>query len=256
MQIDYRLLWDKSNPIHVVTYRKRVFDSTKNRDNPKELARLTGELFDFNQGYRLAGALSVYAQIDSSRNVSDIDVFIDEDKFQEVVCIGIDKGYSFCRLAQRELREGIRTCIFEEIPAEQFLQRRPSVRAILLNRDVQGRYQPHDIVDVFVGYVDGQGWENTYDHRLSPIIPTTFPTEAMLEYDRGNVRAVSLEYMAAVKAILIEDEAIFGVGNKLDREKNEFDLENILKNLDADFSDKLKGILQERRKRRAEADYT
>lgn len=251
MQIDYRLLWDTSNPIHIVTYRKRIFDPAKNGDNPRELAKATGELFDFNQGYRLSGALSVYAQVNSNRNVADVDVCIDEDNFQEVVQLGIEKGYSFCRLAQRELRGGIRTCIFEEIPTEQFLKRKPSVRAVLLNRNVQDEYLPLDIVDVFVGYVDGWGWENTYDHRLSPIIPTTFPTETILEYEGGNVRTVSLEYMATVKAILIEDESIFGAGNKLDREKNEFDLENILRNLKADFSDKLKEILQERRKRRA-----
>jgi len=252
MQLDYKLLWDKSNPIHVATYRKWIFDPTKNGNNPKELASATGELFDFNQGYRITGALSVYAQIDSNRNVNDVDVCIDEDKLLEVVQVGIDKDYSFCRLAQRELRDGIRTCIFEEIPAEQFLQRKPSVRAVLLNRNTQDNgYTPLDIVDVFVGFTDRQGWENTYDHRLSPIIPTTFPTEKVLQYEKGNARAVSLEYMAAVKAILIEDEKIFGVGNKLDKEKNEFDLENILRNLETDFSDKLQKILEERRKRRA-----
>jgi hypothetical protein len=252
MELDYDLLWDKSNPIHVATYRKRIFDPTKNGDNPRELAKSTGELFDFNQGYRLTGALSVYAQIDSDRNVADVDICVDENKILEVVQVGIDKDYSFCRLAQRELREGIRTCVFEEIPTEQFLQRKPSVRAVLLNRSVQEKYKPLDIVDVFVGYTDKQGWESTYDHRLSPIIPNTIPTEAKLEYGGGNVRTVSLEYMAAVKAILIEDEAIFGAGNKIDREKNEFDLENILRNLKADFSDKLKEVLKERRKRLTE----
>lgn len=252
MEIDYNLLWNKSNPIHVVTYQKRVFDPSKKGDNPRELAKATGELFDFNQGYRLTGGLSIYAQIDSNRSVADADICVDENHFQEVIQAGIDKGYSFCRLAQRELKEGIRTCVFEEVPAEQFLQRKPSVRAVLLNRNAKEGFSPLDMVDIFVGYTDEQGWENTYDHRLSPIIPKSFPTETVLKYERGNVRAVSLEYMAAAKKILIEDEAIFGVGNRLDREKNEFDLENILRNLKADFSDKLKKILQERRKRRVE----
>lgn len=252
MQLNYDLLWDKSNPIYIATYRKRTLDPTNNGNRSKNLAKETGRLFDFNQGYRVTGALSVYAQIDSNRNVSDVDICINEDNFLEVVQTGISKGYAFCRLAQRELKGGIRTCFFEEIPPEQFLQRKPSVRAVLFNRNIQDLYNPLDIVDVFVGFVDEQGWENTYDHRLSPIISTTFPTEARLEYEGGIVRVVSLEYMAAVKAILIQDEDIFGIGNRLDREKNEFDLENILRNLKADFSNKLKEILRERHERRAE----
>ena len=50
MELDYDLLWDKGNPIHVVTYRKRIFDPEKNGDNPRELIEATGELFDFHQG--------------------------------------------------------------------------------------------------------------------------------------------------------------------------------------------------------------
>jgi len=45
------------------------------------------------------------------------------------------------------------------------------------------------------------------------------------------IRSVPLEYMAMVKQILLSFEESFGQGNKLDRDKNSFDLENILKSI-------------------------
>ncbi|MGE0792905.1 MAG: hypothetical protein AB7V77_01850 [Candidatus Woesearchaeota archaeon] len=249
MRLDYNCLWDKNNKVHIITYNKNIFDPNKIGELPRKLIEETGKFLEFNQGYKICGSLAIYSQININRYIADVDIAIDENNFLEIVKIAMDKDYSFCRLAQRELRAGIRTCIFEEISAEQFLQRRPSVRTVLLNRSVRDKYKPTDIVDVFVNYVSKEGWENTSDHRFNPIIPTKFPIEVTLNFENGNVKVASLEYMAVIKSILIENEEIFGIGNKVDREKNKFDLQNILENVGINFSNELKEILKERLKK-------
>jgi len=169
MEINPNLLWSKDNVTYAVAYPKRVFDiDNLGENNATQLAVQAARLFDYHKGLRITGALGIYSQISGAgRRLSDIDVLVDESSFREVISLAQNKGYAFCRLSQRELKDGTRKCIFEEVSTDDFLVRKPSVRAVLLRKD---RAQSHeqlcakDLIDIFVGYVDKEGWERTYDH--------------------------------------------------------------------------------------------
>ena len=247
MEFNPNLLWNKENKIYIISYKK--VENTKissNKKNKKEIMKLVeriADLFNFHKAVRITGSLSIYTQIpNKSRLISDVDININELNFIHITKLITKKGYSLCRLAQRELKDGIRTCVFEEIKPSEFIIRKPSVRTVFLKKNIfkqNHKKSPLDIIDIFVNYIDKNNWECTYDHRINPIIPEEFEKEIILP--KGNIRTVSLKYMA----ILLKNEDLFGIGNKLDREKNKYDLNVILKNIKN--AEEIKEILKKRK---------
>ncbi|MBU1974920.1 MAG: hypothetical protein KKG59_00795 [Nanoarchaeota archaeon] len=251
MIIDYNSLQNKDARIHVVAYNKHIYspDDVKRTGNSKALVHEAGKLFDFHQGFRIAGGLAIYAHnVGCERYNADVDINIDESHFLDVVSIAEKKGYVLCRQAQREIRQGVRLCVFEEITPRDFISKKPDERIVLLKTDADPKGSPINIIDVFISYIDKAGWECTYDKRLSPIIPVKECALSNISFPEGNVRLLPLEYIATLKSILISDIDRLGAGNKLDFVKNKFDLNNVLKLLDSGFREKLKEIMEKRKK--------
>lgn len=256
MKLDRSKLWNADSSIYVLAHKEAPLDPgmTSQHDQvvTRQLLAEVGKLFDFHPGVRITGSLSIFGQLkEAVRAVKDVDVYIDRDVFPDVIRQMSAKGYVYCRMAQSEIKDNTRVGIFEEITPEQALSNFPSERHALINRAyVEDKTQEAtalDIIDVFIRYTNQDGWICSHDRHLNPIFPEHFKHSTLIRLPEGNLNSVSLEYMAMVKAILLNEAETIGFWTRIAKTKSKFDLDLILDELGGNFRSTLDQIVEERR---------